>query len=90
MDDVEVGEEQEIPSLREPGDETIIMEALHRLPDEYKNLFLLKYVECVDNKEIARTLNMTEGTVRQRLARGKVLLRKELEQVRKEKEGSLW
>ena len=90
LDDVEVGEEQEIPSLREPGDETIIMEALHRLPDEYKNLFLLKYVECVDNKEIARTLNMKEGTVRQRLARGKVLLRKELEQVRKEKEGSLW
>ena len=86
LDDIEVGEEQEIPSLRELNDETIIMEALHRLPDDYKNLFLLKYVECVDNKEIAKMLNMKEGTVRQRLARGKVLLRKELEKVRKEKE----
>ena len=86
LDDVEIGEEQEIPSLRELDDETIIMEALHRLPDEYKSLFLLKYVECVDNKEIAKMLEMKEGTVRQRIARGKVMLRKELEKVRKEKE----
>ena len=86
LDDVEIGEEQEIPSLRELDDETIIMEALHRLPDDYKNLFLLKYVECTDNKEIARILDWKEGTVRQRLARGKVLLRQELEKVRKEKE----
>ena len=86
LDEVEIGEEQEMPSLRELNDETIIMEALHRLPDDYKNLFLLKYVECVDNKEIAKMFGMKEGTVRQKLARGKVLLRKELEKVRKEKE----
>lgn len=86
LDEVELGEEQEMPSLRELNDETIIMEALHRLPDDYKNLFLLKYVECVDNKEIAKMFGMKEGTVRQKLARGKVMLRKELEKVRKEKE----
>ena len=86
LEDVKLGKEQEMPSLRELNDETIIMEALHRLPHEYEILFLLKYVECVDNKEIAKMLEMKEGTVRQRLARGKVLLRKELEKVRKEKE----
>lgn len=86
LDEVELGEEQEMPSLRELNDETIIMEALHRLQDDYKNLFLLKYVDCMENKEIARMLEMKEGTVRQRLARGKVLLRKELEKLRKEKE----
>lgn len=86
LDEVELGEEQEIPSLCEPGDETIIMEALDRLQADYKNLFLLKYVDCMENKEIAKMLDMKEGTVRQRIKRGKVLLRKELEKVRKEKE----
>ena len=86
LDEVELGGEQEMPSLRELGDETIIMEALDRLPDDYKNLFLLKYVECMDNKEIAKMLEMKEGTIRQRLSRGKVMLMKELEKVRKEKE----
>lgn len=86
LDDVQIGKEQEIPLLRELNDETIIMEALHRLPDDYKNLFLLKYVEELDNKEIAKLLDRKEGTIRQRLARGKTLLRKELEKLRKEKE----
>ena len=89
LDEVELGEEQEIPSLREPGDETIIMEALDRLQDDYKNLFLLKYVDCMDNREIAKKLDMKEGTVRQRIARGKVMLRKELEKLRKEKDEEL-
>lgn len=86
LEDVVIGEEQEIPLLRKPDDETMIMEALHRLPDDYKTLFLLKYVECLDNKEIAKMLDKKEGTIRQRLARGKELLRKELEKLQKEKE----
>ena len=86
LEEVQIGKEQKIPLLEELDDETIVMEALHRLPEEYKNLFIFKYVECMKCREIAEMLSMKEGTVRQRISRGKVLLREELEKVRKEKE----
>ena len=86
LEDVQIGKEQKIPLLEELDDEAIVMEALHRLPEEYTTLFVYKYVECMKYREIAERLDMKEGTVRQRIARGKVLLREELEKVRKEKE----
>ena len=46
--------------------------------------FLLKYVKDMSVKEIAELLDMKEVTVRQRIARGKELLRVELEKIWKE------
>ena len=44
---------------------------------ENKIIFVLGY----DNKEIARMLGIKEGTLRQRIARGKVLLQERLDEM---------
>ena len=40
-----------------------------------------KYAHCLENDQIAGALKISESTVRQRIARGKVLLKKELEEL---------
>ena len=58
-----------------------ILDAFQRLPDIYRDVFLLKYAHCLENDQIAGALKISESTVRQRIARGKVLLKKELEEL---------
>ncbi len=53
-----------------------IIALLTNLPVKYQEVFLLKYYNCLENKEIAQTLGIPEGTVRQRIARGKKLIEK--------------
>lgn len=45
--------------------------AIMKLPEIYKELFLLKYSHELENCEIAKLLDIKESTVRVRLARGK-------------------
>ena len=47
--------------------------------DIYRDVFLLKYSSCLDNREISRILGISEGAIRQRIARGKELIQKALE-----------
>lgn len=51
-----------------------ILEALDRLPAEYRNVVVLCDVEELQYKEIAQILNVPIGTVRSRLARGRRLM----------------
>ena len=51
-----------------------ILDILRRLPVKYRGVFLLKYSGNMDNDEIAKVLNITEGTIRQRLSRGKIMI----------------
>ena len=51
---------------------------LRNLPEKYRDIFLLKYSADMDNSEIAKVCGIKEGTVRQRLARGKALIEDEL------------
>lgn len=60
---------------------TVIEEAILKLPFTYRQIFQLKYGWGYANREIADVLDMREGTVRQRLARGKKLLQELLEDV---------
>ncbi len=55
------------------GDEEIL-EILKDLPVKYRDVFILKYSSEMDNDEIAKLLNISEGTVRQRLSRGKSMI----------------
>lgn len=59
--------------------------AVERLPDKYRLPILLYYMEELPQKEIARILRLSEGTVKTRLRRAKVILRRELEGVEKPK-----
>ncbi len=53
-----------------------ILDILKNLPVKYRDVFLLKYSSHMDNKEIAKLLRISEGNVRQRLARGKEMIQK--------------
>ncbi|MBK9797567.1 MAG: sigma-70 family RNA polymerase sigma factor [Holophagaceae bacterium] len=52
--------------------------ALDELPDSHRIVFVLKDLEDWDTEDIARHLQLTPGTVRQRLHRSRVLLQARL------------
>jgi len=60
----------------EPGE---VMQAVLHLPEKYKDVVFLHYVEGRKTDEIARMLGSPPSTVRNRLADARALLRKELE-----------
>lgn len=58
-----------------------IEEAIQKLPLTYRQIFIMKYSWGYSNKEIADILAMKEGTLRQRISRGKELLLETLQQM---------
>ena len=65
-------EEEELPKL------------ITDLPPIYRDVFLLKYSSMYENSEISAILGIPEGTVRQRLARGKVMVEKAWKEMHEE------
>lgn len=57
-----------------------VEEALGRVPPDFRMAVLLSDVEGLTYEEIAEATSVPIGTVRSRLARGRAILRKELEQ----------
>ncbi|WP_100065994.1 RNA polymerase sigma factor [Miniphocaeibacter massiliensis] len=55
--------------------ENEVEKAILSLPDIYSDIIYLKYVQGYSNSEIANLFNLKEGTVRQRLNRGKEKLK---------------
>lgn len=60
-----------------------VLQAVHSLPSEYREIFILHYYQGLGISEIAGVLNLPEGTVSSRLSRG----RKKLEAILGEKGG---
>lgn len=58
---------------------TEVEEALQKVPDDFRVAVLLSDVEGMSYQEIAEATGVPIGTVRSRLARGRALLRRELE-----------
>ena len=50
-------------------------------PVKYRDVFLLKYSNHMSNAEISKILNISEGTIRQRIARGKLIIKEEIERL---------
>lgn len=65
-------------SYAETDVENSVLEVLKNLPVKYRDIFLLKYSANLENSEIAKLCGIQEGAVRQRIARGKVLIEEEL------------
>ena len=65
-----------------PEEEHGVLDILKNLPPKYRDIFLLKYSAHLENREIARICGLREGTIRQRIARGKRLIEKELEKIK--------
>jgi RNA polymerase sigma-70 factor (ECF subfamily) len=56
-----------------------IESALHKVPEDFRLAVILSDIEGLSYQEIADATNVPIGTVRSRIARGRALLRKELE-----------
>jgi RNA polymerase sigma-70 factor (ECF subfamily) len=67
----------ETPVSQEIRDEDVL-EALGRVPIEFREVVLLADVQEFSYKEIAETMKLPLGTVMSRLSRGRKLLRQEL------------
>lgn len=52
-----------------------IMEALMTLPEKFKTVLILYYIEGYSTKEIARIINRTTSAVKMRLQKGRSLLK---------------
>jgi RNA polymerase sigma-70 factor (ECF subfamily) len=62
-------------SLETAEEIRLVLDALQTLPDPYREVVVLKYLESLDGKSMARALGEPEGTVRNRLFRALEMLR---------------
>lgn len=51
-----------------------VLNVIRNLPMKYKEVYLLKFVNGYNNREIAKILNISEETVRQRISRGRNII----------------
>ncbi len=58
-----------------------LIDSIKGLSDTYSDVLMLKYVSECSNEDIASLLNLSQPTVRKRLERGKVLLKKSMKGV---------
>ena len=74
----EVEEEKMPMTYMETDIENGVLNILKNLPEICKDICLLKYSAELENSEIAKVCGIKEATVRQRIARGKVLIENEI------------
>lgn len=61
-------------------EENRVIEIIKNMPEQYRGIFLLKYSQEFENREIAKLLGISEALVRKRISRGKALLEKNLKE----------
>ncbi len=66
------------PPDDQPLDEAQLQAALAELPEEFRSVIVLYYLEQLSYREIAELLEIPIGTVMSRLSRGKAALRRKL------------
>lgn len=55
-----------------------LWEAINRLPEEYRPVFVLRDVDGLSTKQVGKILNLTQPAVKSRLHRSRMILRKRL------------
>ena len=70
---------EDAPEAACPPPDVALSLALRALPERLRLPLMLQYAEGMSYQEIARVLRLPESTVRGRIARAKVQLRKELD-----------
>lgn len=77
IDDLVLADKEELfDKIAASEDRERLMEAIHALPDLYRDVLMLRYVRELSVKEIAQLLNRKEWAVRKQLARGKAMIQK--------------
>ena len=69
-----------VERMNEDEDYSDLYQALNRLPADYRVTIVLHYIEGYSVDEIAQILNVSDGTVKSRLSRGRKKLRKFFEE----------
>ena len=59
----------------------IIQREITKLPEKYRTVIVLKYIEELSLKEIGKVLDMPIGTIKTRIHRGREALRKQLSNI---------
>jgi RNA polymerase sigma-70 factor (ECF subfamily) len=72
----------QIAAVESHEDEMRVLEALHTLREDYREIIILKHVERLSYKEIAERVNMTVSGVGEKLSRVRALLKQRLEKKR--------
>ena len=79
-----------------PGEQTdthqvkdTVVEAIHQLPDEFREAVLLRDLNGLSYEEIAKIINCPVGTVKSRVNRGRLRLQKTLRNLAEEVIGTL-
>lgn len=80
MEDLRVYEDDFSVDLQEPLDYSILLEFVRKLPDGCRAVFNLFALEGYSHPEIARMLEISEGTSRSQLAAARFHLKKMLQQ----------
>lgn len=57
----------------------ILREAINRLPDQYRDVFVLRDVNGLSNQEVSEILSLSIPAVKSRLHRSRLMLRKKLQ-----------
>jgi RNA polymerase sigma-70 factor (ECF subfamily) len=76
--------EDAVASLDRVGDEEIeqrILEAIHELREDYRDIIVMKHIDQKSYKEIGRLLGMSVSAVGEKLSRVRQILRKKLGRV---------
>lgn len=79
--------EFQIPDLRQNQEELaitnesmqILLEELHKLPDDYRDILILRDIEGESYTTIAQALQLTLANVKVRIHRGREMLKSRLE-----------
>ena len=74
---INLEDDWDVPGGTEPPDEDSyrrLVELIRSMPPQYRSILELKFVHEMRNKEIAKMLGLTEGTVAMRVRRGRELL----------------
>jgi RNA polymerase sigma-70 factor (ECF subfamily) len=81
--------ENEVPlTYMETDVDNRVLDILKNLPVKYRDVFLLKYSSKLDNDEIADILEISEGALRQRLARGKEMIQEAVNRLEDQIDGT--
>ena len=76
-------DEPEQRLLQKETDE-VVRQKVQELPDKYRIVIYLYYSADLKIREIAKCLHITEGAVKSRLRKAKIMLKKDLEVIRDE------
>ena len=70
-----VAEDMDLGAYAEPTEDSGIMDALMMLPEKYRVVLILYYVEEYSIKDIAKMIGRTPSAVKMRLQKGRSLLK---------------